>query len=145
MTKRKDLDAYERPPVFLKSTYKSYQRISLSALDQDAKILDLSGASDHGLQKSVIDTGIISQSAIRAACHYLHDEGALEGALDSDSFCQDVQIYEAQDIPDIAAFIHGLFPEMKPEAAIVNVYTPGDTLSLHRDVSEECENGLMRD
>jgi alkylated DNA repair protein alkB family protein 1 len=44
---------------------------------------------------------------------------------------------------DIAAFIHGLFPEMIPEAAIVNVYTPGDTLSVHRDVSEESEKGLV--
>ena len=32
---------------------------------------------------------------------------------------------------------------MTPEAAIVNVYTPGDTLSLHRDVSEESDNGLV--
>ena len=32
---------------------------------------------------------------------------------------------------------------MKPEAAIVNVYSPGDTLSLHRDVSEESDNGLV--
>ena len=44
---------------------------------------------------------------------------------------------------DIAAFIHGLFPEMIAEAAIVNVYRPGDTLSMHRDVSEECERGLV--
>lgn len=44
---------------------------------------------------------------------------------------------------DVAAFIHSLFPEMWPEAAIVNVYTPGDTLSIHRDVSEECEKGLV--
>lgn len=44
---------------------------------------------------------------------------------------------------DIAAFIHGLFPEVVAEAAIVNVYTPGDTLSMHRDVSEECERGLV--
>ncbi|KAL2044861.1 hypothetical protein N7G274_002636 [Stereocaulon virgatum] len=44
---------------------------------------------------------------------------------------------------DIAAFVHGLFPEMVAEAAIVNVYTPGDTLSMHRDVSEKCERGLV--
>jgi alkylated DNA repair dioxygenase AlkB len=32
---------------------------------------------------------------------------------------------------------------MKPEAAIVNVYAPGDTLSLHRDVSEASDRGLV--
>lgn len=44
---------------------------------------------------------------------------------------------------DIAYFIHHIFPHMKPEAAILNVYTPGDTLSVHRDVSEESENELV--
>lgn len=32
---------------------------------------------------------------------------------------------------------------MKAEAAIVNLYSPGDTLSLHRDVSEECDRALV--
>lgn len=32
---------------------------------------------------------------------------------------------------------------MKAEAAIVNLYSPGDTLSLHRDVSEECGQPLV--
>ncbi len=44
---------------------------------------------------------------------------------------------------DIAAFTHALFPEMKAEAAIVNIYTPGDTLSMHRDVSESTDKGLV--
>jgi alkylated DNA repair protein alkB family protein 1 len=44
---------------------------------------------------------------------------------------------------DLANFLHGLFPTMKPEAAIVNLYSPGDTLSMHRDVSEESEQGLI--
>lgn len=43
---------------------------------------------------------------------------------------------------DLAAFAQGLFPEMKAEAAIVNIYTPGDTLSMHRDVSENSDKGL---
>lgn len=42
---------------------------------------------------------------------------------------------------DIQSLIGGLFP-MKAEAAIVNLYSPGDTLSLHRDVSEECNQPL---
>lgn len=43
--------------------------------------------------------------------------------------------------PDIKDLIEGIFP-MKAEAAIVNLYSPGDTLSLHRDVSEECNRPL---
>ncbi|KAF2396986.1 hypothetical protein EJ06DRAFT_559595 [Trichodelitschia bisporula] len=45
--------------------------------------------------------------------------------------------------PDIAALLTGLYPALRPEAAIVNFYSPGDTLSLHRDVSEECGAGLV--
>ena len=44
---------------------------------------------------------------------------------------------------DIRGLVHSLFPNMRPEAAIVNIYTPGDTLSLHRDVSEEADEGLV--
>lgn len=44
---------------------------------------------------------------------------------------------------DIAVLLQELFPEMKAEAAIVNFYSPGDTLSLHRDVAEECDRGLV--
>jgi alkylated DNA repair dioxygenase AlkB len=32
---------------------------------------------------------------------------------------------------------------MKPQAAILNVYSPKDKLSLHRDVSEEVDRGLV--
>ncbi|MCJ1402543.1 hypothetical protein MMC11_005763 [Xylographa trunciseda] len=44
---------------------------------------------------------------------------------------------------DIGNLVHSLFPDMIPEAAIVNVYSPGDTLSLHRDVSEDSDRGLV--
>ena len=44
---------------------------------------------------------------------------------------------------DIAKFVNHIFPSMRPEAAILNVYTPGDTLSVHRDVSEESDNELV--
>lgn len=45
--------------------------------------------------------------------------------------------------PDIQRLLHDLFPETKAEAAIVNLYSPGDVLSLHRDVSEFCDRGLI--
>ena len=44
---------------------------------------------------------------------------------------------------DIANFVQSLFPEVRAEAAIMNIYKPGDHLSMHRDVSEECEKGLV--
>lgn len=44
---------------------------------------------------------------------------------------------------DVANLLGSLFPDMEPQAAIVNLYSPGDTLSLHRDVSEEVDRGLV--
>jgi alkylated DNA repair protein alkB family protein 1 len=44
---------------------------------------------------------------------------------------------------DIAKLITDLLPIMKPEAAIVNLYSPGDTLHMHRDVSEEVDASLI--
>lgn len=44
---------------------------------------------------------------------------------------------------DIADVIRGAFPDLEPQAAILNFYSPGDTLSVHRDVSEECDQGLV--
>lgn len=57
------------------------------------------------------------------------------------------KIYPKRDHPPfpshIASFIQGLFPYTKAEAAIVNLYSPGDTLSVHRDLSEDSPNGLV--
>ena len=44
---------------------------------------------------------------------------------------------------DIAKLITALYPHMHPDAAIVNVYSPGDVLGVHRDVSEESDAGLV--
>lgn len=57
------------------------------------------------------------------------------------------KIYPKSNSPpfpgDLANFTQILFPGMRPEAAIVNIYSPGDTLSVHRDVSEESGQGLV--
>ena len=45
--------------------------------------------------------------------------------------------------PDIAQLLRVLFPDIEAEAAIVNFYSPGETLSVHRDLSEECDRGLI--
>ncbi|CAN8097852.1 unnamed protein product [Discula destructiva] len=44
---------------------------------------------------------------------------------------------------DVAGLLETLFPETKAQAAIVNFYTPGDTMMMHRDVSEETDKGLV--
>lgn len=44
---------------------------------------------------------------------------------------------------DIAGFLHTLFPATLAQAAIVNFYSPGDTMMMHRDVSEETNKGLV--
>lgn len=44
---------------------------------------------------------------------------------------------------DIANFVETMFPETLAQAAIVNFYTPGDTMMMHRDVSEETDKGLV--
>jgi DNA alkylation damage repair protein AlkB len=44
---------------------------------------------------------------------------------------------------DIRRLVRQLFSDIDPQAAILNLYTPGDTLSVHRDVSEECDQALV--
>lgn len=44
---------------------------------------------------------------------------------------------------DIADLLKAAFPETEAQAAILNLYSAGDTLSAHRDVSEECDVGLI--
>jgi alkylated DNA repair protein alkB homolog 1 len=45
--------------------------------------------------------------------------------------------------PDAGALLKRLFPSIEAQAAIVNFYSPGDTLSVHRDVSEQCDRDLV--
>ena len=55
------------------------------------------------------------------------------------------RVYPVSEPPrfpsDVANFLEALFPETKPQAAIVNLYSPGDTMMMHRDVSEETDRG----
>ncbi|KAF7561557.1 hypothetical protein G7046_g2571 [Stylonectria norvegica] len=44
---------------------------------------------------------------------------------------------------DIGGFLEALFPETVAQAAILNFYSPGDTMMMHRDVSEETDKGLV--
>ncbi|KAI1097546.1 hypothetical protein F4804DRAFT_327338 [Jackrogersella minutella] len=57
------------------------------------------------------------------------------------------RIYPNQPPPgfphDIATLLQTLFPDTLAQAAIVNFYSPGDTMMMHRDVSEESDKGLV--
>ncbi|KAJ4371876.1 hypothetical protein N0V86_008430 [Didymella sp. IMI 355093] len=44
---------------------------------------------------------------------------------------------------DIKNLLESLWTSTKAEAAIVNLYSPGDTLSVHRDVAETSGTGLV--
>lgn len=44
---------------------------------------------------------------------------------------------------DVSEVLRVAFPNTDAQAAIVNVYSAGDTLSMHRDVSEDCDAGLI--
>jgi alkylated DNA repair protein alkB family protein 1 len=43
----------------------------------------------------------------------------------------------------VKTLLESLFKHTKAEAAIVNLYSPGDTLSVHRDVAENSPTGLV--
>ncbi|QSZ36128.1 hypothetical protein DSL72_007253 [Monilinia vaccinii-corymbosi] len=57
------------------------------------------------------------------------------------------KVYPEEEPPkfpsDIANLVGGLFPDMEPQAAIVNFYSPKDTLQLHRDGAESVDRGLV--
>ena len=44
---------------------------------------------------------------------------------------------------DVAGLVHGLFPDVVPQAAIVNLYSPGDQLAPHRDLAESVGKALV--
>lgn len=45
--------------------------------------------------------------------------------------------------PDIKNLLESIWTRTRAEAAIVNLYSPGDTLSVHRDVAEMSGTGLV--
>ncbi|KAJ5669603.1 hypothetical protein N7462_010673 [Penicillium macrosclerotiorum] len=57
------------------------------------------------------------------------------------------KMYPAETPPpfpeDVVKLLKAAFPETEAQAAILNLYSAGDTLSAHRDVSETCDVGLI--
>lgn len=57
------------------------------------------------------------------------------------------KVYPDEEPPvfpeDVSRLLKCVFPDVDAQAAIVNFYSPGDNLSIHRDISEECDRGLI--
>lgn len=45
--------------------------------------------------------------------------------------------------PDLSQLLAAMFPETEAQAAIVNFYSPNDSMMMHRDVSEFTDKGLV--
>ena len=89
------LDAHDKPPEFIKSAYKRYQKLTLEAIQSDPTILDFHlGLSDEQ-QCRVRQLGSVSQSTTKAACSHLGLAEAYKGVASS----VDVPIYETEAVP----------------------------------------------
>ena len=67
----------------------------------------------------------------------------LGGQYDWAAKCYPKESFQPLFPADIGRLVKDLFPATEAQAAIVNLYSPGDKLSLHRDVSEHCDQGLV--
>lgn len=95
MDQVRNLDAYQRPPDFIKEVYKSYHKISQAALKTDDAILDLSGGLRATFQDRISEVDGIPSSRVSAACGYLRDGKELA----MDFLGSEVKVYEANNIP----------------------------------------------
>ena len=95
MAQVQNLDAYERPPAFIKSIYKFYQKLSQVELKRDDGILDLGGGLRDAFRDRISEVNRISSCRLAAACRYLRgDEGPTLDVSGSE-----VKVYEANNIP----------------------------------------------
>ena len=95
-----NLDARERPPAFIKSVYKFYQKLPHAALKTDDGILDLRIGLPATFRDRISEVDRISSSRIAAASRYLRDDEGL--AMDLSG--SEVRVYEANNIP-------GMYPQ----------------------------------
>ncbi|KAI4731390.1 hypothetical protein E4T49_01026 [Aureobasidium sp. EXF-10728] len=162
------LDAHARPPEALRRQYKHYQKASTHVLDADPDLFDihrrnLSLYQDRNFFQQAPDeiTNLYSRflaepldalpPSFQSARIYEHPDAPgmpkLRWATIGGQYDWTQKVYPESPPPpfpeDVAALVEGLFPSMKAQAAIVNLYTPSDTLSLHRDVSEQCDRPLV--
>ena len=95
MAQARNLDAREKPPAFIKSVYKSYQKLSQAALKTDDRILDLRDGLHATFRDRLSEVDHMSSSRIVAACRYLRDDEV--PAVDLSG--SEVKVYESNNIP----------------------------------------------
>lgn len=95
MAKAESLNPYERPPSFIKNVYKFYQKLPRNAIEFDPEILDFNSGCSFNGRNAVVKLNKLSRSAVVAACYCLRQEEAWNSGTSD----QDVQVYEARDIP----------------------------------------------
>lgn len=102
-----------------------YPKSNLTLLDMDNKTTILSA------KNSLVHPNLTLERALTKKLRWITLGGQYNWTSKS---------YPPGDAPrfpsDLYDLIHGIVPATEPEAAIINFYSPGDTLSLHRDVSE---------
>ncbi|KAI4162301.1 MAG: hypothetical protein LQ342_004015 [Letrouitia transgressa] len=160
MSKISNLSPYARPPASIKTTYKFYQKLTLEALKTNPNIIDFQSSPEDLQHHRLKQISSVSCDLINSQCAEFDGDFAKANHVTNN----DVPVYEHADLPgsqydwtrklypadntpqfpgSLAKLTTSFFPNLQPEAAIVNVYTPGDTLGIHRDVSEESDNGLV--
>ncbi|KAL9000706.1 MAG: hypothetical protein Q9169_000742 [Polycauliona sp. 2 TL-2023] len=150
-------DPKQKPPESLRALHKFYQRASASALASDTNVCDWSDPQKDVPLGQLRTVGTLKgPRLLQTFAHFAGGDGDIANV-------NDVPVYEFADLPgqydwtqkaypegnppgfpnDIAQLTQGIFEHIRPEAAIVNFYSPGDSLSIHRDVSEASDVGLV--
>ncbi|KAL8741671.1 MAG: hypothetical protein Q9190_005745 [Brigantiaea leucoxantha] len=138
------LGPLEKPPDLIRKIHKFYQKQTPDALKHDSDIVDFRSRDPRNttLYFEPIDPNVNKPITISQFLNRKLRWLTLGGQYDWTK-----KEYPKDDAPpfpqDIAALITAIFQDMRPEAAIVNVYTSGDTLGIHRDVSENSDKGLV--
>lgn len=89
------LDARDKPPEFIKSIYKKYQKLTLEVIQSDPMILDFRRASNCASQCRVRKIDSVPQSLILAAYSHL-------GLAENDKGMQlslHTSVYETEAVP----------------------------------------------
>ncbi|KAL9607555.1 MAG: hypothetical protein Q9167_007537 [Letrouitia subvulpina] len=155
-----NLSPYDRPPASIRTLYKFYQKLPPEALKTNPHIIDFQSGPEDLQRHRLKQISAISYHLVNSQCAEFDSDFAKANNVTNN----DVPVYEYADLPgnqydwtrkvypaagtsqfpgSLAKLTTSFFPKMQPEAAIVNVYTPGDALGIHRDVSEESDNGLV--
>lgn len=102
-----DLDPHERPPEGIRSIYKQYQKMKPHELEQDDKIIDLTGDLPAPLQSQIRVVAEWRREDVTAAFRAFGGEGACD--LDCDA-TSSVSVYEHEDMPGRTSCWFSLFP-----------------------------------